>query len=97
MYTINFVYHITQQIAVDHAVLHTFENRRDNIPAIASVFTLQATQVGEQPDPTSSIRANGFIIIDKRDQLITGDAARYGSPVTPTVWRLDRWLEFLTF
>ena len=97
MDAVNFIDNITQQITVDHTVLYAMEDGGDNITPVTPIDTLQIFQVSKQAGASACIRAYGFIVIDKGNQLITGNATLYCCPVTPTVGWLDSRLETPAF
>ena len=48
---VDFVDHVAQEVAVDHAVDGAFEDSGDYVAAVAAVGALQAAEVGEEAGP----------------------------------------------
>lgn len=86
----DFVDHVAQQVAVDHAVDGPFEHRGDHIAPVAAIGALQAAQIGEKSRPFLSIRPDSFLVIHEADQLITSDTVLFRRPVAPAIGRLQR-------
>jgi len=93
--SVDLVYHIPQQVAADHTVDCAPEDGGNHIPPIASVRTLQAAQVGEEPLPFAAIGPHCLILADKGDESVSGDAVLFRSPISPAVRRLDGRTESL--
>ena len=81
----DFVDDVAQQIAALHAVIDALEHSGDNVAAVVAIGAGQRAQVSEQPRALPPIRAHGFIVIDKGEQLIAGDALRVCRPIPPAI------------
>src|SRR5262249_31702529 len=60
MNVVYFVDHVTEQIAIDHAVDRTFEDSGDHVAPVTPVSALQATQIGKEAGALCTVRADGF-------------------------------------
>src|SRR5579885_53967 len=89
MYSRYFIDHITQQIAALHAVIDAAEHSRDHISAVVAVRTGEPPQIGEEPWSLLTVRSACFILIDECEKLITRNLLRIGSPIAPSIRRLD--------
>ena len=86
---VDFVDHVAEQIAVDHAVDRAFEDGGDDVAPVAAVGALQAAQIGEQARPFGAVRTDGFFVIHEGDQLVAGDSFRLRRPIAPAIRRFE--------
>ena len=81
---------VTQQIAADHAVLHTLEDVGDDFALAAFLaFARQCAQVGEQALPKAAVGAVRVLLANEGQQFVAGDAVFACGPVAPAVRRFD--------
>ena len=65
------------------------EDGGDDVSAVRAVGAAQVAEVSEQTGAFLAVGADGLLLVDEADQLVTGDAVFLGGPVAPAVWFLD--------
>src|SRR5258706_5369029 len=93
---VDFVQHITQQVAALHAVVDTAEHRGDDVAAIPSACTLQIAQICEKARTLCTIVASRPFFVNEFEQGIPGNAVGHCRPVAPTVGYGNRGPETLS-
>src|SRR4030042_3935192 len=97
MNSIDFIDHILEQKTASHGVVYFMENGPDNIAAVTAICPMQGKEIGKQAGAFGSVRQSGFLVIDKRDQRVSGAPIRLGRPVAPAVRGFYGWSESLAF
>ena len=59
--------HVPKQVAVDHPVLHAAKHGGNHVAAVATVYALQAPQVGKEAGAALPVRADRLVVIDEGD------------------------------
>jgi len=86
----DFVDHVAEQVAVDHAVDRALENCGDDVAPVAAVGALQAAQIGKQPGTFCPVGADRFFIVHEGNQFVARNPLRLNRPVAPTIRRFER-------
>ena len=92
----NLVDNVAQEVTAPHPVVHAPEHGGYNVAPVVAVGTCDGAQVVKKARTASAVGPGGFLVVDKSEEFIAGDALRIGGPIAPAVGRFDGGLEALS-